>query len=87
MIVKFEDETDKIAYQMPYKIEKFRLIPNLEKELKQSVYYRNEENKRRVVDYVMKKIFGFYKECLQLGPEYKTKIVDDLDNVMEDGVT
>ncbi|GJS65354.1 hypothetical protein Tco_0679918 [Tanacetum coccineum] len=33
---------------------------------------RNEEDKRRGVDYVMNKILGFYKECLELGPEYLT---------------
>jgi hypothetical protein len=54
-IVKFEDETDEISNQMPYKIQQFRLMPNLEKELNQSVYYSNEEDKRRGVDYVMKK--------------------------------
>ncbi|GKD76548.1 hypothetical protein Tco_1339169, partial [Tanacetum coccineum] len=34
-----------------------------------SVYFRNEEDKRRGVDYVMSKILGFYKECLELRPE------------------
>ena len=70
-IVKFKEGTDEIAYQMPYKIEQFRLLSNIEKEHKQAVYYRNDEDKRRGVDYVMSRIFGFYKECLQLGPEYK----------------
>ena len=70
-IVRFKDESDEIAYQMPYKIEQFRLLSNIEKEHKQAVYYRNDEDKRRGVDYVMSKIFGFYKECVQLGPEYK----------------
>nr|GEU94964.1 putative reverse transcriptase domain-containing protein [Tanacetum cinerariifolium] len=32
----------------------------------------NEEDKRRGVEYVMSKILGFYKECLELGPEYVT---------------
>ncbi|GJS16519.1 hypothetical protein Tco_0410991 [Tanacetum coccineum] len=45
---------------------------NMKKEHKQSVYYRNEEDKRRGVDYVMNKILGFYKECLDLRPEYLT---------------
>ena len=62
-------------------------MPNLEKELKQSVYYRNDEDKKRGVDYVLKKILGFYKECLQLGPEYKTKIEDSNEKVKNDGVT
>ncbi|GKD75728.1 hypothetical protein Tco_1334010 [Tanacetum coccineum] len=37
---------------------------------------RNEEDKRRGVDYVMSKILGFYKECLELGPEYVTGVDD-----------
>lgn len=49
-IVRFTDETNKIAYQIPYRIEQFRLLPNLEKELKQSVYYKNDEDKRRGVE-------------------------------------
>ena len=71
-IVKFKEGTDEIAYKMPYKIEQFRLLSNIEKEHKQAVYYRNDEDKRRGIDYVMSKRFGFYKECLQLGLEYKT---------------
>jgi hypothetical protein len=35
----------------------------------------------------MNRIFGFYKECLQLGLEYKTKIEDDLGTVTNDEVT
>ena len=57
---------------MPYKIEQFRDLTNIEKEHKQSVYYRNDEDRRRGVDYVMSKILGFYKECLELGLEYNT---------------
>ncbi|PWA71303.1 retrotransposon Orf1 [Artemisia annua] len=45
-IVKFKEETEEIAYQMPYKIEQYRLLSDLEKEHKQAVYYRNEEDKR-----------------------------------------
>ena len=86
-IVRFKDETDEIAYQMPYKIEQYRLLSDLEKEHKQAVYYRNDEDRRRGVDYVMKKILGFCKECLQLGPEYKTKPEDDLKTVTNDEVT
>ncbi|GJY39878.1 hypothetical protein Tco_0426242 [Tanacetum coccineum] len=71
-IVKFTNGVDEVAYKMPHKIEQFRSLSNMEKEHKQSVYFRNEEDKRKGVDYVMKKIFGFYKECLELGPEYKT---------------
>ncbi|GJW09432.1 hypothetical protein Tco_1575259 [Tanacetum coccineum] len=71
-IVKFTNEVDEVAYKMPHKIEKFQSLSNMEKEHKQPVYFRNDEDKRQGVDYVMKKIFGFYKECLELGPKYKT---------------
>jgi hypothetical protein len=86
-IVRFKYENDEIAYQMPYKIEKFRLLSNIGKEHKQAVYYRNDEDRRRGVDYVMNRIFGVYKEFLQLGPEYKTKIEDDLETVTNNEVT
>ena len=35
----------------------------------------------------MGRIFDFYKEYLQLGPEYKTKPEDDLETVTNDEVT
>ncbi|GJY08394.1 hypothetical protein Tco_0375448 [Tanacetum coccineum] len=38
---------------------------------------RNEEDKRKGVEYVMSKILGFYKECLELGPEYVTGMDDE----------
>ncbi|GKA95882.1 zinc finger, CCHC-type containing protein [Tanacetum coccineum] len=38
---------------------------------------KNEEDKRRGVEYVMSKILGFYKECLELGPEYLTGVADE----------
>ncbi|GJV80549.1 MAK10-like protein [Tanacetum coccineum] len=44
-------------------------ISNMTHDLPEGVV-RNEEDKRRGVDYVMSKILGFYKECLELGPEY-----------------
>ncbi|GJY86665.1 hypothetical protein Tco_0500691 [Tanacetum coccineum] len=46
---------------------------DLEKEHTKSVYLGNEEDKRRGVEYMMCKILGFYKECLELGPEYVTE--------------
>ncbi|GJW77916.1 hypothetical protein Tco_0139598, partial [Tanacetum coccineum] len=49
---------------------------DLEKEHTKSVYLRNEEDKRRGVEYVMSKILGFYKEFLELGPEYLTWVDD-----------
>ncbi|GJS08235.1 hypothetical protein Tco_0365031 [Tanacetum coccineum] len=50
---------------------------NLEKEHTKSVYLRNEEDKKRGVEYVMSKILGFYKECLELGPKYATGMDDE----------
>lgn len=86
-LVRIRDEDSEITYQMPHKIKQYRSLTSLEKEFKQSVYYRSDEDKRKGVDYVMRKILGFYKECLQLGPEYKTKPEDDLENMTDDGVT
>ncbi|GJW65735.1 hypothetical protein Tco_0117619 [Tanacetum coccineum] len=50
---------------------------DLEIEHTKSVYLRNKEDKRRGVEYVMSKILGFYKECLELGPEYLTGMDDE----------
>nr|GEV94124.1 protein kinase-like domain, concanavalin A-like lectin/glucanase domain protein [Tanacetum cinerariifolium] len=71
-IVRFANGTDEIAYKMPHKIKQFKLMLNLEKEHTKLVYFRNEKDKRRGVDYVINKILGFYKECLELGLEYLT---------------
>ncbi|GJU11623.1 hypothetical protein Tco_1134019 [Tanacetum coccineum] len=71
-IVKFTIGANEIDYKMPYKIEQYSLLSDLEKEHTKSVYLRNEEDKKRGVDYVMNKILGFYKECLELGLEYLT---------------
>ncbi|GKB09863.1 hypothetical protein Tco_0843786 [Tanacetum coccineum] len=71
-IVRFANGTDKIAYRMPHKREQFNSLSDLKKEHTKSVYFRNEKDKRGVVDYVMNKILGFYKECLNLRPEYLT---------------
>ncbi|GKC52631.1 hypothetical protein Tco_1075376 [Tanacetum coccineum] len=75
-IVRFTNEIDEIAYKMPHKIEQFHSLSNMEKEHKQSLYFRNEEDKRREVEYMMNKILRFYKECLELGPDYLTGMVE-----------
>ncbi|GJW69710.1 putative reverse transcriptase domain-containing protein [Tanacetum coccineum] len=71
---------------MPHKIEQYNSLSDLEKEHTKSVYLRNEEDKRRGVEYVMSKVLGFYKECLELGPEYLTGVEDE-GEVTGDGVT
>ncbi|GKB95319.1 hypothetical protein Tco_0981456, partial [Tanacetum coccineum] len=71
-IVRFANGIDEIAYKMPHKIEQFNSLTDLEKENTKSVYFRNKEDKRRGVEYMMNKILGFYKECLDLRPEYLT---------------
>nr|GEU44051.1 zinc finger, CCHC-type [Tanacetum cinerariifolium] len=76
-VVRFTNETDEIAYKMPYKIEQYNLLPDLEKEHTKSVYLKNEEDKIRGVKYTMSKILGFYKECLELKPEYLTGVADE----------
>nr|GEW66488.1 reverse transcriptase [Tanacetum cinerariifolium] len=66
----FINGTDGVAYKMPHQIEQYDSLSDLEKEHTKSVYLRNEEDKRRGVEYVMSKILGFYKKCLELGAEY-----------------
>ncbi|GJS22025.1 retrotransposon ORF1 [Tanacetum coccineum] len=76
-VVRFINGNDEVTYKMPHKIEQYNSLSNLEKEHTKSVYLRNEEDKRREVEYVMSKILGFYKECLELGPEYLTGVEDE----------
>ncbi|GJR21480.1 hypothetical protein Tco_0970007 [Tanacetum coccineum] len=76
-VVRFTNGTDKIAYKMPHKIEQYNSLSDLEREHTKSVYLRNEEGKRKGVEYVMSKILGFYKECLELGPKYLTRIANE----------
>ncbi|GJU05638.1 hypothetical protein Tco_1122068 [Tanacetum coccineum] len=75
--MRFTNRADKIAYKMPHKIEQYNSLSDLEREHTKLVYLRNEEDKRRGVEYMMNKILGFYKECLELGPEYLTGIADE----------
>ncbi|GKE00749.1 hypothetical protein Tco_1388732 [Tanacetum coccineum] len=76
-VVRFTNENDKVAYKMPHKIEQYNSLSNLEKEHTKLVYFRNEDDKIRGVEYVMSKILGFYKECLELGSEYLTGMDDE----------
>ncbi|GJY50717.1 retrotransposon ORF1, partial [Tanacetum coccineum] len=76
-VVRFTNKNDEVAYRIPHKIEQYNSFSNLEKEHTKLVYLRNEEGKRRGVEYVMSKILGFYKECLELGPEYATGMEDE----------
>ncbi|GJW69283.1 hypothetical protein Tco_0123707 [Tanacetum coccineum] len=69
---RFTNRDDDVAYKIPYKIEQYNSLSNLEKEHTKSIYLRNDEDKRSEVNYVMSKILGFYKECLELGPAYVT---------------
>ncbi|GKB89658.1 hypothetical protein Tco_0961930 [Tanacetum coccineum] len=76
-VVRFINGTDEVAYKMPHKIEQYDLLSDLEKEHTKSVYHRNEEDKRRGVEYGMSKILGFYKESLELEPGYLTGMDDE----------
>ncbi|GJV33716.1 MAK10-like protein [Tanacetum coccineum] len=76
-VVRFTNKNDEVAYKMPHKIEQYNSLSNLEKEHTKSVYLRNEEDKKRGVDYVISKILWFYKECLELSPEYVTGLDDE----------
>ncbi|GJU87924.1 hypothetical protein Tco_1295470 [Tanacetum coccineum] len=76
-VVRFTNRNDEVSYKMPHKIEQYNSLSDLEKEHTKSDYLRNDEDKRRGVEYVMSKILGFYKECLELGPEYLTGMDDE----------
>ncbi|GJT55786.1 hypothetical protein Tco_0990840 [Tanacetum coccineum] len=76
-VIRFTNENNEVAYKMPHKIEQYNSLSNLEKEHTKSVYLRNEEDKRRGVDYLMSKILRLYKECLELGPDYVTGLDDE----------
>ncbi|GJW39839.1 hypothetical protein Tco_0065684 [Tanacetum coccineum] len=76
-VVRFTNGTEEVAYKIPHMTEQYNSLSDLEKEHVKSVYLRNEEDKRRGVEYVMSKILGFYKECLELGPEYVTRMDDE----------
>ncbi|GJU96501.1 MAK10-like protein [Tanacetum coccineum] len=79
-IVRFTNGTDEVTNKMPHMIELYNSLSNLEKEHTKLVYLRNEEDTRRGVEYVMSKILGFYKECLELGQEYVTGMDDEGEN-------
>ncbi|GJS34307.1 hypothetical protein Tco_0532689 [Tanacetum coccineum] len=76
-VVRFTNGNNKVAYKMPHKIEQYDSLSNLEKEHTKSANLRNEEDKMRGVEYVMSKILGFYKECLELRLEYLTGMDDE----------
>ncbi|GJW75685.1 hypothetical protein Tco_0135055 [Tanacetum coccineum] len=52
-MVKFTNGAEEIAYKMPHKIEQYNSLLDIEKEHTQSVYFMNEEDKRKGADYVM----------------------------------
>ncbi|GJR14880.1 MAK10-like protein [Tanacetum coccineum] len=70
-VVRLTNGNEEIAYKMPHKIEKYDSVLNDEKENMKLVYLRNDEDKKKGVEYIISKILGFYKECLELGPEYR----------------
>ncbi|GJX73451.1 hypothetical protein Tco_0312046 [Tanacetum coccineum] len=76
-VVRFTNGNDKVSYKIPHKIEQYNSLSNLEKEQTKSVYLRNEEDRRRGVEYMMSKILGFYKKCLELGPKYVNGMDDE----------
>ncbi|GJS28976.1 hypothetical protein Tco_0489596 [Tanacetum coccineum] len=76
-VVRFTNKNNEVAYKIPHKIEQYNSLSDLEKEHTKSVYLRNKDDKRRGVNFVMSKILGFYKECLELGPKYVTGLDDE----------
>ncbi|GJW01044.1 hypothetical protein Tco_1556295 [Tanacetum coccineum] len=69
--------------------EQYDSLSNDEKENMKSVYLRNDEDKKKGVKYVMRKILGFYKGCLELGSEYQTGLEESSSGTSENhgGVT
>ncbi|GJT36505.1 hypothetical protein Tco_0926924 [Tanacetum coccineum] len=62
-VVGFTNMADEVAYKMPHKIEQYNSLSELEKEHTKSVYLRNEEDKRRGVEYEKSpKSVKFFKE-------------------------
>ncbi|GJW21303.1 hypothetical protein Tco_0031925 [Tanacetum coccineum] len=52
-VVRFINGTDEVSYKMPHKIEQYDSLSNLEKEHTKSVYLRNEEDKKRGVEFYL----------------------------------
>ncbi|GJY51660.1 hypothetical protein Tco_0442507 [Tanacetum coccineum] len=76
-VFRFTNGTTEVSYKMPHKIEQYNSLSDLEKEHAKSVYLRNDEDRRRGVEYMMSKILGYYNECPELGPEYVTGMDDE----------
>nr|GEV30464.1 protein kinase-like domain, concanavalin A-like lectin/glucanase domain protein [Tanacetum cinerariifolium]GEV40996.1 protein kinase-like domain, concanavalin A-like lectin/glucanase domain protein [Tanacetum cinerariifolium] len=76
-VVRFTKGISEVTYKMPQKIKQYNSLSDLEKEHTKSVYLRIEDDKRKGLEYVMSKILGFYKECLELGPKYVTGMDDE----------
>ncbi|GJT34343.1 hypothetical protein Tco_0924762 [Tanacetum coccineum] len=55
-VVRFTNRTDENAYKMPYKLEQYNSLSDLEREDTKSVYLRNEEDKRRAVELYLMRI-------------------------------
>nr|GEZ38119.1 retrotransposon Orf1 [Tanacetum cinerariifolium] len=49
-VVKFTNGTEEITYKMPHEIEQYDSLLDMEKENMKSVYYKNEEDKRKGVE-------------------------------------
>ncbi|GKB94980.1 hypothetical protein Tco_0981117, partial [Tanacetum coccineum] len=50
-VVRFTNETEEVAYKKPHKIDQYNSLSNLEKEHTKLVYLKNEEDKKRGVEY------------------------------------
>ncbi|GJY65305.1 hypothetical protein Tco_0467543 [Tanacetum coccineum] len=59
LVVRLINGNEEIVYKMPHKIEQYDSLSNVEKENMKLVYLRNDEDKKKGVDYVMSKILGF----------------------------
>ncbi|GJV51753.1 hypothetical protein Tco_1447494 [Tanacetum coccineum] len=51
-VVRFTNGNDEVSYKMPHKIEQYNSLSSLEREHTKPVYLKNEEDKRRGVEYM-----------------------------------
>ncbi|GJS99142.1 hypothetical protein Tco_0820312 [Tanacetum coccineum] len=88
-VVRLTNENVVLPIRMTNKIEQYDSLSNDEKENMKSVYLKNDEDTKKGVKYVMRKILGFYKGCLELGPEYQTGLEESSSGTSENhgGVT
>ncbi|GJZ76088.1 zinc finger, CCHC-type containing protein [Tanacetum coccineum] len=76
-VVKFTNESNEIDYKMPQKIKQYNSLSDMKKEHMKSVYLRNEEDKRKGVEYEKK--LKFVEQPIGPAPDPETANPDTID--------